>query len=97
MFGELSDREKACLEWAALGKSSWEVDRILAISEHTVVFHIKNAMRKLGVASRTLAAVRAMELGLIQPSTEQSSPHPLEREIKEAPKNPVIATIKDDR
>ena len=68
--GELSDREKACLSWAAVGKSSWEIGRILAISENTVIFHIKNAMRKLGANSRTLAAFKAVELGLIEPAVE---------------------------
>ena len=67
---ELSDREKACLSWAAAGKSSWEIGRILCISENTVIFHIKNAMRKLGANSRTLAAFKAVELGLIEPAVE---------------------------
>ena len=67
---ELSDREKACLSLAAIGKSSWEIGRILCISENTVIFHIKNAMRKLGTNSRTLAAFKAVELGLIEPAVE---------------------------
>ncbi|MDE5454256.1 hypothetical protein GWE18_15680 [Bradyrhizobium sp. CSA112] len=72
--GDLSEREKACLRWTALGKSSWEIGRILSISENTVVFHIKNAMRKLDTANRTLAAVKAIELGLIEPVGEGSAP-----------------------
>jgi DNA-binding CsgD family transcriptional regulator len=64
---DLSEREKSCLSWTALGKSSWEIGRILYISENTVIFHIKNAMRKFGVSSRTLAALRAVQLGLIEP------------------------------
>ena len=72
--GELSDREKACLSWAAIGKSSWEIGRILCISENTVIFHIKNAMRKLGANSRTLAAFKAVELGLIEPASEPAPP-----------------------
>lgn len=70
----LSEREKACLRWTALGKSSWEIGQILAISENTVVFHIKNVMRKLDSASRTLAAVKAIELGLIEPVGEGPAP-----------------------
>jgi LuxR family quorum-sensing system transcriptional regulator CciR len=65
MTSALSDREKACLSWTAVGKSSWEIGRILLISENTVIFHIKNAMKKLGVNSRTVAAVKAVQLGLI--------------------------------
>jgi DNA-binding CsgD family transcriptional regulator len=76
--GELSEREKACLSWAAVGKSSWEIGRILCISENTVIFHIKNAMRKLGANSRTLAAFKAVELGLIEPAVEPE-PQPLRR------------------
>jgi DNA-binding CsgD family transcriptional regulator len=82
MFVELSDREKACLSWTASGKSSWEVGRILSISESTVVFHIKNAMRKLGTANRTLAAVKAIELGLIQPAAERPRPRSVGAERK---------------
>jgi DNA-binding CsgD family transcriptional regulator len=66
----LSEREKSCLSWTALGKSSWEIGQILSISENAVVFHIKNAMRKLGASSRTLAAFKAVELGLIVPVIE---------------------------
>jgi LuxR family transcriptional activator of conjugal transfer of Ti plasmids len=69
----LSEREKACLLWTARGKSSWEIGRILSISENTVVFHIKNAMRKLGTSNRTLAAVKALQLGLIEAAIEEAS------------------------
>jgi DNA-binding CsgD family transcriptional regulator len=73
--GELfSEREKSCLSWTALGKSSWEIGQILSISENTVVFHIKNAMRKLGVSNRTLAAVKAVRLGIIDPTIESEMP-----------------------
>ncbi|MER8772980.1 LuxR family transcriptional regulator [Mesorhizobium sp. M0960] len=61
----LSSREKECILWAARGKSSWETGMILGISANTVNFHIKNVMRKLDAASRTLAAVKAISLGLI--------------------------------
>ena len=63
----LSDREKECLNWTALGKSSWSIGQILGISESTVNFHIKNVMKKLKTHSRTAAAVKAMNLGLIEP------------------------------
>jgi LuxR family quorum-sensing system transcriptional regulator CciR len=39
---------------------------ILNISENTVTFHIKNAMRKLGTTSRTVAVVSAIRLNLIE-------------------------------
>ncbi|MGO7960461.1 helix-turn-helix domain-containing protein [Rhizobium leguminosarum] len=61
----LTQREKLCLFWAAQGKSSSCISGILEISEHTVNFHIKNAMRKLDVANRIVAVQKAARLGLI--------------------------------
>jgi LuxR family transcriptional activator of conjugal transfer of Ti plasmids len=69
----LSEREKVCLLWTARGKSSWEIGRILGISENTVIFHIKNAMKKLGTKNRTLAAVKAIQLGFIGEAIEEAS------------------------
>jgi LuxR family quorum-sensing system transcriptional regulator CciR len=61
----LSSREKTCLSWTAHGKSSWEIAKILKISENTVNFHIKKALSKLGTNSRTSAVVKAIQLGII--------------------------------
>lgn len=47
----LSPRELECLQWAALGKSAWDIGCILGISRRTVVFHLENAKAKLGVRS----------------------------------------------
>jgi DNA-binding CsgD family transcriptional regulator len=63
---QLSSREKDCLLWTARGKSSWDIGMILNISENTVNYHLKNAMRKLGTASRTSAVVTAIRLALIE-------------------------------
>jgi DNA-binding CsgD family transcriptional regulator len=63
---ELSDRERDCLRWTAEGKSSWDIGMILNISDNTVNFHIKKAMRKLGTTSRTVAVVKAIRLNLIE-------------------------------
>jgi DNA-binding CsgD family transcriptional regulator len=62
---QLSPRERDCLSWAAEGKSSWDISIILAISENTVNFHIKNAMKKLRTTSRMVAVVKAIRLNLI--------------------------------
>jgi LuxR family quorum-sensing system transcriptional regulator CciR len=62
----LSERERDCLSWTGRGKSSWDIGAILCISENTVNFHIKNAMRKLNSCSRTVAVIRAIRLGLIE-------------------------------
>jgi DNA-binding CsgD family transcriptional regulator len=62
---QLTRRELECLRWAAAGKTSWEIGRLIAISERTVVFHLQNAATKLDTRSRQAAAVRAIGLGLI--------------------------------
>ncbi|KYH01531.1 LuxR family transcriptional regulator [Bradyrhizobium sp. DOA1] len=62
----LSEREKDCLRWVAEGKSSREIGKILNVSENTVNFHMKNAIRRLGTANRTHGLVKAIRLGLIE-------------------------------
>jgi DNA-binding CsgD family transcriptional regulator len=47
----MSPREFECLEWAARGKSAWEIGHILGISRRTAAFHLDNAKAKLGVRS----------------------------------------------
>ena len=65
----LSRREVDALQWAALGKNAWEIGRILRISERTVNFHLQNAYKKLAVANRSQALVKATKLGLLQTVT----------------------------
>ncbi|QKC92387.1 LuxR family transcriptional regulator [Mesorhizobium sp. NZP2234] len=62
----LSTRERECILWTARGKSSWEMGKILNISENTVNFHMKNVMRKLGAGSRTVAAIKAVSFGILE-------------------------------
>ena len=47
----LSPRELECLEWAALGKSAWEIGRLLNISRRTAAFHLDNAKMKFSVST----------------------------------------------
>lgn len=63
----LTRRERDCLEWVAGGKSSWEIGRVLGISEATVNFHLGNAATKLGVRGRVSAVAQAIRQGLINP------------------------------
>jgi|GEM_PF-5700749 len=51
----LTKREQEVLHWSALGKSVWEIARILDISERTVRFHLSRAEDKLGAGSRSQA------------------------------------------
>lgn len=64
---KLTRRERECLIWSARGKSSYETSCILNISEHTVNFHIRNAMNKLCCSSRVSTVVNEIRLGLIDP------------------------------
>ncbi|MCB2102034.1 MAG: LuxR family transcriptional regulator [Rhodobacterales bacterium] len=63
----LTPRERECLLWSARGKSSWDIGMILHVSEHTVNFHMRSAMRKLECGNRIMAIVKAIRMGLILP------------------------------
>lgn len=64
---QLTKREMECLLWIAEGKTSWEAAQILRIAERTVIFHLQNVAKKLGVSSRQQAVARAVAQGLITP------------------------------
>ena len=64
---DLREREVETLTWAARGKTFWEIGEILGLSKRTVEFHLENARRKLGVATRTQALIKAATGHLIQP------------------------------
>lgn len=65
--GPITPRERECLNWAMIGKSSWEISKILHCSESTINFHMSNIRRKFGVGTRRQAVVKAISLGLITP------------------------------
>ena len=49
------------------GKSASSISVILGLSENTINFYVKNAMRKLGTTNRVVAVVLAVRAGIIQP------------------------------
>jgi len=55
---QLSPRELECLEWAARGKTAWEIGRILGISRYTAASYLNNAKEKLGVRTIVQAVMR---------------------------------------
>lgn len=56
----LTDRQRQCLKWAALGKTDWEIAKILGISRGTVILHLKAAREYYGGCNRTLSVVHAL-------------------------------------
>lgn len=61
----LTAREKEVLHKMAEGLANKQIALELGVSEHTVKFHLSALYAKLGVASRTEAVKRGIELGLI--------------------------------
>jgi DNA-binding CsgD family transcriptional regulator len=62
---KLTPRERDVLQWCRDGKTVWEAAKILGISEYTARFHVRNAIRKMGVSGIKTAILRAMSLNLI--------------------------------
>jgi LuxR family transcriptional regulator, quorum-sensing system regulator CviR len=61
----ISVREKEVLNWVKFGKSTWEISKILNISERTVKYHMGNIMGKLDAVSRSHAVAIAISNGVI--------------------------------
>jgi DNA-binding CsgD family transcriptional regulator len=57
----LTPREAEVLAWVAQGKTNTEVAAILGSSTRTVQKHLEHIFTKLGVETRTAAAVRALQ------------------------------------
>jgi DNA-binding NarL/FixJ family response regulator len=65
---DLSPREMEVLEGIVSGERDREIADRLGITEHTVKNHAYDIRRKLGVRSRTEAAVQAVRAGLMAES-----------------------------
>ncbi len=65
----LTERETDVLRLLAQGQSNKEIAHTLNIGEKTVKTHVSNVLGKLGVQSRTQAALYAVRIGLV--SAEQ--------------------------
>jgi DNA-binding NarL/FixJ family response regulator len=61
----LTAREKEVLQLMAEGLANKQIALRLAISEHTVKFHLSSLYAKLNAAGRTEAVKRGLGLGLI--------------------------------
>ncbi len=61
----LSAREAEVLLWIARGASNNEIAQIVALSPHTVDTYCRRVLSKFETSSRTTAAVRAAQAGLL--------------------------------
>lgn len=68
----LTDREREVLVLVARGASNKEIGRHLGITERTARTHVSNILGKLGLASRTQAALYGVREGLVSPSDASS-------------------------
>jgi LuxR family quorum sensing-dependent transcriptional regulator len=62
----LTPREREAMQWAAVGKTDWEIGELLGISESAAHKRIESAKRKFGVKTRIQAIVEALRRGNIQ-------------------------------
>ncbi len=65
--GTLTDRETEALRGIARGLSNRAIAAELGIAENTVKTHVRGVLEKLGVSSRTEAALYAVREGLADP------------------------------
>ena len=64
----LTDGERRVLLWCGNGKTSFEISRILGLSEHTVNHYIASAVRKLDATNRTHAIAKALKMNIVDVS-----------------------------
>jgi DNA-binding NarL/FixJ family response regulator len=66
-LGVLTAREKEVLVLVAEGRSNKDIAEHLVISERTARTHVSHLLAKMGLSSRTQAALLAIKEGLVQP------------------------------
>ncbi|WP_445180841.1 autoinducer binding domain-containing protein [Pseudomonas sp. McL0111] len=62
---KLSPRELEVLKFSAVGKTAYEISRILCLSERTVNYHVQNVIVKLNVCNKISAVIAATRIGII--------------------------------
>jgi two-component system, NarL family, response regulator LiaR len=71
---KLTERETEVLRLLADGKANKEIARQLQIAEKTSKVHVSNILSKLGMQSRTQAALYAARIGLVSGASRQEQP-----------------------
>ncbi|MCR8934663.1 MULTISPECIES: autoinducer binding domain-containing protein [Pseudomonas] len=61
----LSSRELEVLKLSAVGKTAYEISKILSLSERTVNYHVQNVIEKLHVCNKISAVIKAARTGII--------------------------------
>lgn len=69
--GHLTEREKEVLNLVSKGLSNQAIGEALHLSTGTVKVHVSNILSKLNVASRTKAAMLAIQRGLVSPGEDE--------------------------
>jgi DNA-binding NarL/FixJ family response regulator len=64
----LTERETEVLRLVAQGMGNKQIARMLQVGEKTVKTHVSNILAKLGVQSRTQAALYAVRIGMASPA-----------------------------
>jgi DNA-binding NarL/FixJ family response regulator len=73
---ELTSRELEVLRLVGAGKANKEIAAELAISERTARTHVSNILGKLGLSSRTQAALWAVREGLVESTVSEGRRSP---------------------
>jgi DNA-binding NarL/FixJ family response regulator len=68
LLATLTPREREVLELLKRGCTNREIASMLVIAEVTAKVHVRRIIQKLGVRSRTEAAIAAVQLGTSRPS-----------------------------
>ncbi len=61
----LTEQEKRILKQVSLGMTNQQIARMFEIKERTVEYHLGEIFKKLNVTSRTAAAMKAEQMGIL--------------------------------